>query len=300
MESPDYLPGYFRAELEPTAASKVSGQDSPKHSHPVCALLQVFEDNIHLAERMADFSGLLADPFGVAEFPAIVGSPRPLAVPDTGDWPSRQLSWLASWLALDLDPEWLRDLPQPAGAETNSHPAGRFAKAREVIETIAPLYSERGTPEGLRKMIKLFFDVEVEIHEHSSIRSMEIGVRSTIGDDIWLTETPDLELDFVVLVHSFPPAAKAGIPCLLVSGSQNTPVVCFGGARPPGEATDPVLSGEQEAFVVKLGELIEREKPAHTRGFLAFADASAPKPKPLETPPMVIEESSIIEDFFIN
>jgi hypothetical protein len=58
-ESLSYLPAFFRAEVEPSGVVA---------HHPIRWVLQVFETNLHLAERMIEASRMLFDPEEVSLF----------------------------------------------------------------------------------------------------------------------------------------------------------------------------------------------------------------------------------------
>ncbi len=87
----------------------------------------------------------------------------PNTVPDGEDFPS-WLSWLASWLAFDLNDNW-------SLAETRAHLAAAFE-----------LYGKRGTVEGLRRYLKLYAGVEAHIEEPGLATHLwSLGETSTLG-----------------------------------------------------------------------------------------------------------------------
>lgn len=80
----------------------------------------------------------------------------PHAAP-AGDFPS-WLSWLASWLAFDVNESW-------SAPQLRRYLAGAFQ-----------LYGKRGTTEGLRRYLKLYAGVEAHIEEpaaHTSIWALD-------------------------------------------------------------------------------------------------------------------------------
>jgi phage tail-like protein len=77
--------------------------------------------------------------------------------------PKEFLDWLASWVALAVKQDW------PEAAQ------------RELIRRIVPLYSKRGTKEGLEEFLKIYAGPGVSIYEFLS--PFQIGVCSTIGED---------------------------------------------------------------------------------------------------------------------
>jgi len=87
----------------------------------------------------------------------------PHAAPDGEEFPS-WLSWLASWLAFDLNDSW-------SEAETREHIAEAFE-----------LYGKRGTVEGLRRYLKLYADVEAHIEEPGLATNLwSLGENSSLG-----------------------------------------------------------------------------------------------------------------------
>src|SRR3954465_7117545 len=79
---------------------------------------------------------------------------------------AKWLPWLASWLAMPLLEGWDEE------------------KRREIIQRTPELYRKRGTADGLKLALRLFADVEAEIHEGEwPYPGMVIGRSSTIGKD---------------------------------------------------------------------------------------------------------------------
>jgi len=281
LESLDHLPGYFRAEIERTGAPD---------QHPVGCLLEGFEREMHRVERIIADSRMLADPFGIAD-----------AFPEERDlgWQRKHLGWLASWLDLELDPDWLAN---PGNGEDSP-----YGKAREVIARIASLQGLRGTPGGLKKMIKLFHDLDVEILEHAWVRGMEIDLASIIGVDTLITEEPDADLDFVVLVKAGQDRIRfreGRVPCEIrnlngkIAGQLLYPMDDLqpeGGMEPGADR-----AARQEPLLAKLQTLIDREKPAHTRCLVVLESGPVPEPATVKIPPLVIEVTSEIGNFLID
>jgi phage tail-like protein len=86
----------------------------------------------------------------------------PSAAPN-GEFPS-WLSWLAGWLAFDLNEAW-------SEAETRQNLARAFQ-----------LYGQRGTVEGLRRYLKLYAGVEARIEEPGLQAALwSLGETSTLG-----------------------------------------------------------------------------------------------------------------------
>lgn len=73
------------------------------------------------------------------------------------------LPWLASWVALVMDPEW------------------QESKQRELIAKALDLYRRRGTVGGLKQYLKIYTGMEPDIREWHWPGGMQIGVASQIG-----------------------------------------------------------------------------------------------------------------------
>jgi phage tail-like protein len=131
--------------------------------------------------------------------------------------PAEFLPWLASWLALALDQEW----PE--------------RKKRILVKHAVELYKLRGTARGLKAFLRIFTDVEPEIHENQwPFDGFQVGVTSTAGLD-------------TVLIH---PVDRAH---------------CFTVALPmslPETGVD---------LIRKIHAIIRAERPAHTHYYLLFA-----------------------------
>jgi phage tail-like protein len=83
---------------------------------------------------------------------------------------AKWLPWLASWLAMPLLEGWDEQ------------------KRREIIQRTPELYRKRGTAQGLKLALRLFADVQAEIHEGDwPYPGMVIGRSSTIGKDTVLS-----------------------------------------------------------------------------------------------------------------
>jgi phage tail-like protein len=129
---------------------------------------------------------------------------------------AKWLPWLASWLAMPLLEGWDEE------------------KRREIIQRTPELYRKRGTAEGLKLALRLFADVEAEIHEGEwPYPGLVIGRSSTIGKDTVLS------------------------PPVFISQ-------CFTVELPDGKAA---ISRERLRTVQAL---VETEKPAHAHYALVF------------------------------
>jgi len=76
--------------------------------------------------------------------------------------PAEFLEWLAGWVALTLRADW------------------NEAVRRRVLADIVPTYALRGTPAGLRRIVKAFTGLEPRIDE--LLRPFQLGVSSVVGE----------------------------------------------------------------------------------------------------------------------
>jgi Phage tail protein (Tail_P2_I) len=398
-ESLSYLPAFFRAEVEPSGVVA---------HHPIRWVLQVFETNLHLAERMIEASRMLFDPEEVSLFPGKVCSstfskediidlrsflsrleedypgqvsdflgqklastqkentnPEPVqdalirllnkviqsegiyvpvrfatvrfsdrtkallkrqpqgeaarpwsnsalvhlnrlliedayplevsAKPESSllkfdNWEVSWLHWLASWVKIALDQQWLDDAN------------GRHEKALKVIKEAPQLYRLRGTRKGLTEMLALLYDEDVEILERSWPRGFEIGVSSAIGLDCWLIDEINLDFQFTVLIRS----TERNRDLLLEVGSRIVSELAGSNAERQiawisiDSAAQPANDKEhaERSTISRLRQLIDQEKPAHTCYYLALESSKTPE-KP-QLPPLVIGVDSIVEGFWID
>jgi len=81
------------------------------------------------------------------------------------------LSWLASWVALDLR----SDLP--------------VSRRRGLLANIVPLYEIRGTKRYLEELLRLYFDAPVMVDD-SELPRFQIAVHSSLGRDTYVEGGP--------------------------------------------------------------------------------------------------------------
>lgn len=84
--------------------------------------------------------------------------------------PDEFLSWLGEWVALTLRTDWSEE------------------EQRSFLSSIVRLYRKRGTKSGLIELLQIYTGTEVEVDE--LLQPMQIGVRSTIGMNTIIGETP--------------------------------------------------------------------------------------------------------------
>lgn len=90
---------------------------------------------------------------------------------DPDKTPHLFLPWLASWAALIL------------------HSGMTADRQRDLIARIIPLYRIRGTKRYLEELLRLCVDCDTSVHEEE-ISALQLGVRSTLGEDAWIGGGP--------------------------------------------------------------------------------------------------------------
>ena len=81
--------------------------------------------------------------------------------------PADMLPWLASWLDLQLDPEW----PE--------------SQRRALLKSARRLYQKRGTASGLQEYLEIYTGGEVQIIEHRA-DNFVVGQRADLGNSVAL------------------------------------------------------------------------------------------------------------------
>jgi len=128
------------------------------------------------------------------------------------------LPWLASWLAISLNPDW------------------NTLQRRQMLMAATRLFPDRGTAKAIREFVRIYAGANVEIEENSwPFQGFKIGVHSTVGSDTVILPPMNLAHCFVVRLDK--PASR-------------TP----------------------EDEIIKIHQIIQNQKPAHTSYFLAFSD----------------------------
>ena len=91
------------------------------------------------------------------------------------------LPWLASWLALTLDPDW------------------PVERKRKLIRRAAELYAIRGTSRAVAQFLEIFTGVEPEIEENKwPHKGFRVGISSVIGVDSIILPPMNLSHCFIV------------------------------------------------------------------------------------------------------
>jgi phage tail-like protein len=195
------------------------------------ALLSLHESALEEVERSIGRLPELFDPF---------------AVPAEG-YPS-WLSWLASWLAFDLNEAWDE-------GETRHYLVDAFRQ-----------YGKRGTPEGLRRTVKTYAGVEAHIFEPGLRTHLwSLGETSTLGFTTMLAPThlQGAVLDSTATVnksHLIPGTRLGAAMFDDLAHSFCVQVYCAELTR-PGALED-------------VRVVLDREKPAHTTYQLCAIDSA--------------------------
>lgn len=118
------------------------------------------------------------------------------------------------------------------------------SQKRFALRMACKLYQIRGVPRALVYKLGFTFGIEVDIIEWTWPQGMQIGVRGAIGVDTRLHERPDLRHCFVVKWQP-----------------------------PPDLTGDPLLTK-----IRLIRDMIDRERPAHTRCFFWVARSTRTTP----------------------
>jgi phage tail-like protein len=128
------------------------------------------------------------------------------------------LPWLASWLAITLNPDW------------------STLQRRKMLMAATQLFPDRGTAKAIREFVRIYVGARVEIKENSwPFQGFRIGVHSTVGDDTVILPPMNLAHCFVVQLD-----------------------------KPVRQVTDDEI--------IKIHQIIQNQKPAHTSYYLSFSD----------------------------
>ena len=177
-------------------------KEAEKKLSPLWALLLVMEDNF------ASLSAVIDDIdtyFDIHRAPA----------GNTSDEPDF-VTWLGSWVALVPEQDWSEQ------------------KKRCALGIAADLHKYRGTITGLKYMLALFFEIDVEIKEWTWPDGMQIGCRNTVDIDTRIDDQYNINNCFTVTW------------------------------KPGPDDTGPNLKQK----IAGIRTLIDREKPAHTFCYL--------------------------------
>lgn len=107
---------------------------------------------------------------------------------------------------------------------------------RKMLMAATQLFPDRGTAKAVREFLRIYVGAKVEIKENSwPFQGFRIGVHSTVGDDTVILPPMNLAHCFVVQL-------------------------------------DKPVSAVSDDEIIKIHQIIQNQKPAHTSYFLAFSD----------------------------
>lgn len=160
--------------------------------------------------------------------------------------PDRHLLWLASWLALTVDPEWL---------------TGDRRMLREQIAHAVAAYRVRGTPDGLREAIQTYARVDSRVVEHFRLKRW-----SSLTDTAWLDGVSPLWSR--AIYQRFQLGSYSQVGTFRLTGQPEPLLEPFAEHAHRFSVffqADPYALAETRARVEKV---VEREKPGHTEASL--------------------------------
>lgn len=109
---------------------------------------------------------------------------------------------------------------------------------RKMLMAATQLFPDRGTSKAIREFVRIYVGARVEIRENAwPFQGFRIGVHSTVGDDTVILPPMNLAHCFVVQL-------------------------------------DKPASAVSDDEIIKIHQIIQNQKPAHTSYFLAFSDES--------------------------
>lgn len=188
-------------EREPKLAVHLPGifhKDAETKLSPLWALLLLMEDNFDSISTIID---------GIDRYFDIWRAPTGL-IGNEADF----VTWLGSWVALIPERDWPRQ------------------KKRYALSLAAELHKYRGTVTGLKYMLALFFEIDVEIEEWTWPEGMQIHVRNSIDIDTRIDDQYNINNCFTVTWKPGPDEIGPGI----------------------------------KQKIADIRAIIDREKPAHT------------------------------------
>ncbi len=188
-------------EREPKLAVHLPGifhKEAEKKLSPLWALLLLMEDNFDSISKTIDE---IDKYFDIRRAPAGI----------TGDEPDF-VTWLGTWVALVPEQNW------------------REQKKRYALGIASELHKLRGTISGLKYLLTLFFEIDVQIDEWTWPKGMRIDVRNTIDVDTRIDDQYNINQCFTVTW------------------------------RPEPDEFGPNMKSK----IAAIRTMIDREKPAHT------------------------------------
>jgi len=188
--------------------------------------------------------------------------------------PNEFVDWLAGWLALDISRESSEENASAAALLSDKqrfpYPEEKRSRKRHLIKKLAPLYHLRGTKEGLRQIIDIYFGDDLR-----AFHINELTKPFVVGDPEGLAKVktdyarrigePESGIDF----------KTTSLSLLLARGNFDALGSVVGRSSVVGEAHPYFFIVHAETLVPlsrisgartkkDMSDLIDQEKPAHT------------------------------------
>jgi phage tail-like protein len=250
------------------------GQPRPDLFHYLPGIYQTERDSSNpftvLVDVLAENQGTLeAD---LARMPRMLD---PRTAPSGFDHPQRGfLEMLAGWVG--IDPAMLGRGPAAAAGR----PDPRSAVLRHLVENAAPLQAARGTVAGMRYLLEVLFDADVEILEWQWPAAFQLGEAAALGIDTLLLGEPPLDR-CITLVWDAPRLRP------VIEWARNRREICLVPELTTGEHlvgsiiiledaadTEPANAADwQTAFqeeLLRLRQVLRQELPAHILSYVGF------------------------------
>jgi phage tail-like protein len=274
-----YLPGIFR---EPPANLEL-GQIFPREGRPAGAERKA--DPLRAIMHLYEESTISRAEQTLRELPRSFDADQATYAPG---WPIADfLGMLARWVALEADDITMYGAGDRVWAER---------KLRFLVKNAAALHAAHGTPHGLRYVLEVFCDADVEVLEWAWPRGFEVGA-SSAGIDTFLTDQPDVGHCLTAIWKTPLPtgderdAQWLETPCRSELGERRILNLIRTTHEPQTE--DPL-----ERRVTRMKRLLTLESPAHVASFLALEAAEEP-PRPPEAV-FVVELTSTVGSFWLE
>jgi phage tail-like protein len=169
--------------------------------------------------------------------------------------PEAWYNWLAAWVALPIDPDWT------------------FPKKRKVLQQAAAQTLVRGTIAGLRQSIQDYAGVQGNILEHFKLRHWPMILSKSAQAATSAMTQYDARLCAATPIWSRAFAARLQVGKYSQIGSfeltgASTPVTdAFAWGASQFTVFFPADPYKPTATLTKVQQVVEREKPAHTRAY---------------------------------
>lgn len=188
--------------------------------------------------------------------------------------PNEFVDWLAGWLALDISREPFEENGSAAALLSDKqrfpYPEEKRSRKRHLIKKLTPLYHLRGTKEGLRQIIDIYFGDDLR-----GFHINELTKPFVVGDPAGLEK---VRADYVKRIgeeESGIDYKKISLSVLLVRGNFDALGSVVGRSTVVGEAHPYYFIANAETLLPVsrisgaqtqkgMSDVIDQEKPAHT------------------------------------